>query len=168
MTNAKLTAAYMKAEQRPHGDEREYQYPKQLLRQYIPDEVFHFFDRLQDLSIPDEEVFSESLDIMVGECPCTIAYGGIHGAIPCYSEETSEDRTIRNKDVASYYPHLMTLMGYCSRNIPSPEVYAETIERRVAAKKAHDGETADALKLVLNTTYGATVSYTRLTLPTIA
>ena len=79
MTNAKLTAAYLKAEQRPHGDEREYQYPKQLLRQYIPDEVFHFFDRLQDLSIPDEEVFSESLDIMVGECPCTIAYGGIHG-----------------------------------------------------------------------------------------
>lgn len=155
MTNAKLTAAYLKAEQRPHGDEREYQYPKQLLRQYIPDEVFHFFDRLQDLSIPDEEVFSESLDIMVGECPCTIAYGGIHGAIPCYSEETSKDRTIRNKDVASYYPHLMTLMGYCSRNIPSPEVYAETIERRVAAKKAHDGETADALKLVLNTTYGA-------------
>ena len=129
MTNAKLTAAYLKAEQRPHGDEREYQYPKQLLRQYIPDEVFHFFDRLQDLSVPDEEVFSESLDIMVGECPCTIAYGGIHGAIPCYSEETSKDRTIRNKDVASYYPHLMTLMGYCSRNIPSPEVYAETIER---------------------------------------
>lgn len=155
MTNAKLTAAYLKAEQRPHGDEREYQYPKQLLRRYIPDEVFRFFDRLQDLSIPDEEVFSESLDIMVGECPCTIAYGGIHGAIPCYSEETSENRTIRNKDVASYYPHLMTLMGYCSRNIPSPEVYAETIERRVAAKKAHDGETADALKLVLNTTYGA-------------
>ena len=53
------------------------------------------------------------------------------------------------------YPHLMTLMGYTSRNIPSPEVYAATIERRVKAKRAGDKATANALKLVLNTTYGA-------------
>ena len=53
------------------------------------------------------------------------------------------------------YPHLMTLMGYTSRNIPSPEVYAATIERRVKAKRSGDKTTANALKLVLNTTYGA-------------
>lgn len=53
------------------------------------------------------------------------------------------------------YPHLMTLMGYTSRNIPSPDVYAATIERRVKAKRAGDKATANALKLVLNTTYGA-------------
>ena len=52
-------------------------------------------------------------------------------------------------------PHLMTLMGYTSRNIPSPEVYAATIERRVKAKRSGDKATANALKLVLNTTYGA-------------
>ena len=49
----------------------------------------------------------------------------------------------------------MTLMGYTSRNIPSPNVYAATIERRVAAKRSGDKATANALKLVLNTTYGA-------------
>lgn len=87
MTNAKLTAAYLDAEQKPHYDEREYQYPPKLLRQYIPQEVFDFFERLKDLSIPDEVVFKEKLDLMVGGCPCTIAYGGIHGAIPCYREE---------------------------------------------------------------------------------
>ena len=50
--------------------------------------------------------------------------GGIHGAIPTYVEEATENRSIRNKDVASYYPHLMTLplsegkqYGYCSRNM---------------------------------------------------
>ena len=155
MTNAKLTAAYLDAEQRPHDDEREYRYPDKLLRQYIPQEVFDFFERLKDLSIPDEVVFKEKLEIMVGDCPCTIAYGGIHGAIPCYREEATETRSIRNKDVASYYPHQMTLNGYCSRNIPSPDVYAATIERRVKAKKAGDKATANALKLVLNTTYGA-------------
>lgn len=155
MTNAKLTAAFLDAEAKPHYDEREYVYPSKLLRQYIPPEVFGFFDRLKDMSIPNEVVFKEKLEIMVGDCPCTIAYGGIHGAIPCYKEEASETRSIRNKDVASYYPHQMTLNGYCSRNIPSPDVYAATIERRVKAKKSGDKATANALKLVLNTTYGA-------------
>ena len=155
MTNAKLTAAFLDAEPKPHYDEREYVYPSKLLRQYIPQEVFGFFDRLKDMSIPNEVVFKEKLEITVGDCPCTIAYGGIHGAIPCYKEEASETRSIRNKDVASYYPHQMTLNGYCSRNIPSPDVYAATIERRVKAKKSGDKATANALKLVLNTTYGA-------------
>lgn len=155
MTNAKLTAAFLDAEAQEHWDEREYVYPDTLLRKYIPDKVFEFFDRLKDDSISTEDIFKEKLEIMVGDCPCTIAYGGIHGAIPCYQETESDDRTIRNKDVASYYPHQMILNGYCSRNIPSPEVYKATIERRVAAKKAGDKATANALKLVLNTTYGA-------------
>lgn len=157
MTNAKLTSVYLKAQkpEKPWNDERNYQYPEKLLRQYIPQEVFDFFDRMKDDRIPNDELFSSKLEIMVGVCPCTIAYGGIHGAIPTYVEEATEIRTIRNKDVASYYPHLMTLMGYCSRNMPSPKMFEDTLEERVAAKKAGDKATANALKLVLNTTYGA-------------
>lgn len=157
MTNAKLTSVYLKAQKpvKPWDDERKYEYPEKLLRQYIPQEVFDFFDRMKDDSIPSDELFSSKLEIMVGVCPCTIAYGGIHGAIPTYMEEATETRTIRNKDVASYYPHLMTLMGYCSRNMPSPKMFEDTLEERVAAKKAGDKATANALKLVLNTTYGA-------------
>lgn len=155
MTNAKLTAAYLNAEQKEHDDERQYQYPAKLRKEYIPAKVFSFFDRLKDKSISDEEVFKEKLEITVGGCPCTIAYGGIHGAIPCYREEAVEGRSIRNVDVASYYPHQMILNGYCSRNIPSPEVYAATIQRRVKAKKEGNKSIANALKLVLNTTYGA-------------
>lgn len=156
MTNAKLTSVYLKAQKpdKPWTDEREYQYPDKLLREYIPDEVFEFFDRMKDMSISSYDLFSGKLDIMVGICPCTIAYGGIHGAIPTYCEEATETRSIRNKDVASYYPHLMTLMGYCSRNIPSPKLFEDTLEERVRAKKAGDKATANALKLVLNTTYG--------------
>lgn len=157
MTNAKLTSVYLKAQkpEKPWDDERKYQYPEKLLRQYIPQEVFDFFDRMKDDRIPNDELFSSKLKIMVGVCPCTIAYGGIHGAIPTYVEEATETRTIRNKDVASYYPHLMTLMGYCSRNMPSPKMFEDTLEERVAAKKAGNKATANALKLVLNTTYGA-------------
>ena len=82
MTNAKLTAALLKARQTPHDDERCYQYPENLLRQYIPQEVFDFFDRMKDDNLTDKEVFTGKLNISLGECPVTIGYGGIHGAIP--------------------------------------------------------------------------------------
>lgn len=157
MTNAKLTAAYLDA--RPpevhYKDEREYKIPNVILKEYIPAEVLKFFEDIHDMSIPSEIYFKRKLNIMVGECPVTLAFGGIHGAIPKYKEVATDTRTIRNKDVASYYPHQMTLNHYCSRNIPSPKVYEDTIEERVKAKKSGDKSTANALKLVLNTTYGA-------------
>ena len=82
MTNAKLTAAMLKAHRVDHDDERCYQYPDNLRREYIPQEVFDFFDRMKDDSLSDKEVFTGKLNISIGECPVTIGYGGIHGAIP--------------------------------------------------------------------------------------
>lgn len=64
-------------------------------------------------------------------------------------------RINRNFDVASYYPHLMTICWYTSRNIPSPDVFKNVLEQRMKAKAAGDKATANALKLVVNTTYGA-------------
>ena len=154
MTNAKLTAAILNAIRKEHNDEREYKYPENLKREYIPDEVFAFFDRLSDKSISDD-IFSEKLELTIGECPITIGYGGIHGAIPNYIVEESKRRGIVNKDVGSYYPHLMTICGYTSRNIPSADTFQSVLDKRMAAKKAGDKATANALKLVVNTTYGA-------------
>ena len=160
MTNAKLTATYLGAKppEEPWTDEREYQYPPNLKREYIPAEVFEFFDRIHNPAIPSNVLFSQKLEIMVGDCPTTLAYGGIHGAIPTYSERATDTRSIRNQDVASYYPHLMTLCGYTSRNIPSAESYEAMLERRIKAKRSGDKATANALKLVANTTYGAMLS----------
>ena len=156
MTNAKLTAAYLDASRTvEYNDEREYVYPRNLRREYIPQEVFDFFDRLYDKSIPDDELFKSKLNITVGGCPVTLGFGGIHGAIPFHQEKEVNGRLIRNYDVASYYPHLMTICGYTSRNIPNPQIYADMLETRMRAKKSGDKATANALKLVANTTYGA-------------
>jgi hypothetical protein len=160
MTNAKLTAVYLDAHnilsvEEMGADEREYKYPDNLRREYIPQEVFDFFDRLYDKSISDEELFKSKLNIIVGECPVTLGFGGIHGAIPFHQEEEINGRLIRNYDVASYYPHLMVYYGYTSRNIPNPQIYADMLETRMRAKKSGDKATANALKLVANTTYGA-------------
>lgn len=162
MTNAKLTAAFLQAEAplMPWTDEREYKVPGNLRKEYIPSEVFAFFDRMKDLSIPDDDVFGGSLELEVGGCPVKVAYGGIHGAIPHYVWESASNpgRLIRNYDVASYYPHLMTVNGYTSRNMPDASVYSDMLERRMEAKKAGDSVTANSLKLVANTTYGATLN----------
>lgn len=157
MTNAKLTAAMLKASKKPHDDERQYVYPENLKKEYIPPEVFAFFDKMYDLTISDKDLFSGKLDFQIGDCPGVIGYGGIHAAIPNYffDEAESGNRVIRNKDVASYYPHLMTLCGYISRNIPSAEVFENVLETRMKAKASGDKATANALKLVVNTTYGA-------------
>lgn len=156
MTNGKLTAAMLKATAQKHDDERQYVYPDNLRREYIPQEVFDFFDRMYDPNISDAEYFKSKLEISVGECPVTIGFGGIHGAIPNYfwSEQEDPEEAIRNKDVGSYYPHLCTINGYTSRNIPSPQVYENVLESRMKAKAAGDIATANALKLVCNTTYG--------------
>ena len=90
MTNAKLTAALLKARHTEHNDERAYKYPDNLRREYIPQEVFDFFNRMKDDSLSDKEVFTGKLNISIGECPVTIGYGGIHGAIPNFMWEEGD------------------------------------------------------------------------------
>ena len=155
MTNAKLTAALLQASKKPHDDERKYVYPENLRKEFIPPEVFAFFDKMYDPSISDKDLFSGKLELSIGECPVTIGYGGIHGAIPNFIWEETENRVIKNKDVGSYYPHLCTINGYTSRNIPSPQIYENVLDNRMKAKASGDTATANALKLVCNTTYGA-------------
>lgn len=158
LTNAKLSATYLGAVKKDYSDEREYQFPDNLRLEYIPDEVIAFFDAIHDKSISDEEVFHRKMDLSVGECPCKLGFGGAHGAIPNYWEAESEDRVIRNVDVSSYYPSLMVENGYTSRSIPSPEAFKKVLDERLKAKKAGDKEKANALKLVVNSTFGATLS----------
>lgn len=155
MTNAKLTAAMLKASPQPHDDERKYVYPDNLRKEFIPSEVFEFFDKMYDPSISDKDLFSGKLELFIGDCPVTIGYGGIHGAIPNFIWTETDDSVIRNKDVGSYYPHLCTINGYTSRNIPSAQIYKNVLDSRMKAKASGDKATANALKLVCNTTYGA-------------
>lgn len=154
MTNAKLTAAMLQAKKKQHNDERCYEYPSNLKKEYIPQEVFDFFDRIHADSLSDDEVFKGKLNIMIGECPVTLGFGGIHGAIPNFIWVESHQRGIWNKDVGSYYPHLCTINGYTSRNIPSPKLYEDVLDRRMKAKAEGNMKVANPLKLVCNTTYG--------------
>ena len=91
MTNAKLTAAYLDARRViEFNDEREYKYPENLRKEYIPQEVFDFFDKLKDPSISDEDVFKGKYKFQMDDGECVLGFGGIHMGIPNYMEVSDE------------------------------------------------------------------------------
>ena len=153
LTNAKLTAEFLGAQTPLEGwiegwpDRDVYEFPENLIITKYP-EVIEFFADVD----PERK---RKLNIEIAGVPHTVAWGGLHGARECYREERTETRRISTRDVTSYYPSLMIVNGYMSRNVPDPDEFRRVYERRLEAKKSGDKATADALKLVLNTTYGA-------------
>lgn len=166
LTNAKLSARVLDAKAVKRNDERDYVIPDNIDLDLIPKVVLDFFMLIHDKSIPDIKLFGNgkgkkgmTLDIWFktsyGSCPVTFAWGGIHGAKPCVTVEETEDRVIVNQDVGSLYPNSMINFGYCSRSMADPEAYVKLVRKRLGYKKAGDKKRANALKLVVNTVYGA-------------
>lgn len=154
-TNAKLTAMMLGAVRREWDDGRDYVYPPNLDLSVIPKEILDFFDTIHDKSIPDDDLFKTSLNIDIGGMPCKYAWGGVHGSLSCYYEESTEDRVIQNRDVSSLYPSLIEGYNYLSRNVPDPQLFYDIRKDRIKAKHDGDKQTATDLKLPLNTVSGA-------------
>ena len=87
-TNAALTAIYLDAQPVRFDDEKEYKYPDNLLREYIPQEAFDFFDAWKAGEFDGQKEVQTVIHI--GDCEVTLALGGIHGAIPTYTEREDE------------------------------------------------------------------------------
>lgn len=175
MTNAKLTAQFLGANLVERDDKREYQYPQKILdkTEYIPLDVIQFFNRLPNSDIPLDILFGRegipdedgkivksrnpyrNLETTIGGIPTVVAWGGLHGARERYEEKKSEHRSIFNFDVQSFYPSLMIKENYLSRNVHNARIFEDTFHTRLQAKESGDKATSDALKLVLNTTFGA-------------
>lgn len=154
-TNAKLTAMMLGAVRREWTDGRDYVYPPNLDLSVIPKEILEFFDTIHDKSIPDEDLFKTYLNIDIGGMPCKYAWGGVHGSLSCYYEESTDDRVIQNRDVSSLYPSLIEGYNYLSRNVPDPQLFYDIRKDRIKAKHDGDKQTANDLKLPLNTVSGA-------------
>ena len=166
LTNAKLCARILGAKPKKFDDEREYVIPDNIDVDLIPEIVLNFFLQIRDKSIPDAKLFGSgkgakgmTLKLWIrtkyGSCPVTFAWGGVHGAKPCVTIEETKDRVIINQDVASLYPNSMLNFGYCSRAMEDPEAYRKLVERRLGYKHSGDKRRSNALKLPINTTYGA-------------
>lgn len=155
MTNAKLTAKMLGAKFVPRDDGREYVYPDNLDKSVIPNKILEFFDTIRDMSISDDELFKTSLDIVIGDMPCTYAWGGVHGSQSKYYEESTDTRVIQNRDVSSLYPTIIEEYQYLSRNVADDNLYYQMRKDRITAKHSGDKQTSKDLKLPLNTVSGA-------------
>lgn len=146
LTNAKLTAAFVDAKARAHDDEFVYKPPPELrISKYT--EVLDFFKVID---------YDQKLSIDIAGVPHVYGWGGLHGAIPNYFQRSTEKMKIMIADVGSYYPSMIIQYGFASRNSPDADAYKDVYVKRMAAKHSGDKVTANSLKLVLNTYYGAT------------
>lgn len=159
LTNAKLCAKVFDAKKVVRDDERSYQIPAKIDKSLIPTPILKFFEQINDKSIPDAKVFSSTytgwIETSAGKCPVTYAWGGVHGAKPCYTLEATDELKIINFDVSSLYPSSIINFGYASRNIADPKAYEQLVKQRLTYKANGDSDKAGALKLVVNTFYGA-------------
>lgn len=155
MTNARLTAKYLGATRVERYDGRDYVFPENLNIAIIPQPILDFFLQIRDKSIPDKALFERKLDIDIGDCPCTYAWGGVHGSLTQYHERSTATRVIQNRDVSSLYPSLLIKYNYISRNCEDPHKFEDTYNKRIAAKHSGDKKTAKTLKNPLNVTSGA-------------
>ena len=96
-----------------------------------------------------KNVYQNRLDVTVAGCPCVFAWGGVHGAIPCYHSNAR----IICMDITSLYPSLMINYNYFSRGLLDPSKYTQIYHDRIEHKKAGDPR-ANAEKLILNSSYG--------------
>lgn len=164
-TNAKLCALVLEAEPKKRTLDTKFVIPQKVekyLRANLPENVISLFEYLND----------DSKVVNLFDNEITFGIGGIHST---YSEnivtKSDNDYVLMNIDVTSYYPNLMMNFGYLSRNVAKPEKYREIYDLRVELKKQANEEAKlngksekwkrlnaqqNALKLILNTTYGAT------------
>ena len=164
-TNAKLCALVLDAVPTRRAREDKFIIPARVdkyIRDSLPESVISLFEYLNE-DTKTVNLFDNTINFGIG---------GIHST---YSEnivtKTDDEYILTNIDVTSYYPNLMMNFNYMSRNVPNPEKYKDIYNLRVELKH-QAGEEAklngksekwaklnaqqNALKLILNTTYGAT------------
>lgn len=154
MTNAKLVAKYLGAVKKSHNDMFDYEFPTNIKYEYIDEGVIEFFKTIKAGDLLLEEK-AKSFTGMIGDCEYKVGAGGIHGCNGVYNMAADADHLILNADVAQFYPSMIVQNKYLSRNVSDSDAYKRNTEERLAAKLSGDKKTANDLKLINNTTYGA-------------
>ena len=181
LTNAKLTARFLDAVPQDFGDEFIYEPPEELRIDKYKYVLDFFLDpveytlreletqlknetrkiKIKSLTTKIEKLkksnnrYDCKLETTVAGVPHVYGWGGIHGALNNYFMKSDPNYRIVTVDVGSYYPSMALEYNYASRAIPSVDGYRNVYNTRMNAKHSGDKATADALKLILNTFYGA-------------
>ena len=159
-TNAGLVAKALSAEKKFYPVE-DYVIPDNVDVKRIPNEILDFVTQANTENAVDtapDYLKLKAFDVPVAGIDAVFGLGGIHAALPNYSAVSDDTYTIVYQDITSYYPSLAIINGHISRSAGDPDAYRKFYDLRVKAKAEGDSATAEAAKLVLNTTFGASKS----------
>lgn len=154
-TNANLVSKALKATRTTFSDAEtvEIQLPSKI-REYcyanLPSKIL---DRIRTSTEPFEvNLFNNTV---------SFGNGGIHSV---YKNnlyvESNDEWALMNVDASSYYPSMLIQFKCLSRTVHDPQVFEDIFNERIQIKNKEnktkeDEATQKALKLILNTTYGA-------------
>lgn len=141
-TKTQLSALILGAVKQKHDDEFEIELPPTLKVEKYRNIVNWYLN-------PVNRDYNKVLETEVAGVPHTFAWGGLHGAITQYAGEGY----YINVDVASYYPSLMIVYSWLSRNVADPSKFKEIYNTRLKLK-AEKNPMQQPYKIVLNSTYG--------------
>lgn len=143
-TKAQLSAIILESDKKEHDDEFEITIVDSLkLNRYK--HIKEWYENKEDKD------YKKSLKIKVEGVSHIFGWGGLHGARDKYQGEG----IYINSDVESYYPSLMIVYEFLSRNVRHPEKFKEIYDVRVGLKRAGKKAEQAPYKIVLNSTYGA-------------
>lgn len=113
-------------------------------------EVLTWFKSQLEYGRQTGEYKTEPLKIDIAGVPHQFGWGGAHGARKKYHSRG----LLLHIDVESFYPLLMIIYGFLTRNSQTPEKFKEIYEKRVALKRAGKKKEQAPYKIVINGTFG--------------
>lgn len=169
-TNASLCAKILKAKKREFADEFS---DKVELPMFVRDYVYDALgSNLVNKVLNNPYIFkagsetptSVTITENIFKNEVLFGNGGIHSTY-CKNlyVESNDEWVLVNLDAASFYPSLLIFFKYLSRAVENPELFEEIFRTRITLKHK-DGKTiieiklVGGYKLVLNTTYGASIN----------
>ena len=94
--------------------------------------------------------------VTIGASVYRLGIGGLHSSETRAVHFADDGHILVDRDVASYYPNIILRCGLAPANMGAHflAVYRGIVGRRLAAKRAGDKVTADALKICVNGSFG--------------
>lgn len=94
--------------------------------------------------------------IVIGAGTYRMGIGGLHSSEQSTAHVVDDDHILVDRDVASYYPAIILRTDLAPKHMGRAftTAYQDIVQRRLAAKRAKDSVTADALKITINGSFG--------------
>ena len=94
--------------------------------------------------------------VIIGESKYDMLLGGLHSNNPPMVVEEDSETELHDADFSSYYPYLMITLGAFPKHLSKVflDLFKRLVEQRLEAKRKGNKVVANALKIVINSTYG--------------